>query len=361
MNIPVARPMVGEEEIEAAIRVLRSGNYISGPEVAAFEEEFADYIGVKYAVACNSGTAALQLALQALSIEHKNQEVIVPSMSFFASVSSVVLAGATPIFADVDDRCNIDPNDIQQYLWSGTKAIIPVHLYGHPCQIDKINQIAKKNNLFVIEDCAQAHGAEFKGKKVGSLGHIGCFSFFATKNMTTIEGGMITTNNEDVASQAKVLRSHGMIDRHTHIKIAQNFRMNEVSAAIGRVQLRKLGVLNRTRIENSLELLDGIEEKEWFKLYQPEDHVKDVYFWFPIYCNKPQQFIEYLNKHDIGFRFRYHQPLYNQPCLNGCYSYNFRKNADVLSGRMFGLPNYPGLTKYQISKVIDVVNNFKPE
>lgn len=356
--IHVAKPMVGDEEINAVINVLKSGNFTSGAEVAAFEKEFAEYIGVKHAVSCNSGTAALQLAMQALNI--KGKEVVVPPMSFFATVSSVIMSGNTPVFSDVDERCNLDPENLEIYINGTAEAIIPVHFYGHPCQIDKIMEIAKRHNLFVIEDCAQAHGAEVNGRKVGSIGHIGCFSFFATKNMTTIEGGMITTNSDEVAREVKILRSHGMIDRNTHLRIGYNYRLNEVSGAMGRVQLRKLDELNKKRIEISYDLMNGIEPKEWFKLYIPEKNVKDVFFWFPIFCDYPGKFSSYLEENGIGYRFRYNKPLYDQPCLNSNYSFNFRERAENFSGKMFGLPNYPGLTKYQVNKVIDVVNNFNP-
>ena len=357
--IPVARPVIGDEEIEAAIRVLKSGMYTAGREVANFEEKFAEYIGTRYAVVCNSGIAALHLALQAYFFDD-DFEVIVPSMSFFATVSSVIIAGGKPIFVDVDDRCNMDPKDVEDKITSRTAAIIPVHLYGHPCQISEILTIARKHNLKVIEDCAQSHGAMYNYIKTGSFGDVGCFSFFATKNMTTLEGGMITTDDEKIYDVCKCLVSHGMKDRNTHLFVGYNYRMNELSAAIGRIQLKKLDMFNNKRIENSMLLLSHLDDKEWFKFYYPEEKTKDVYFWFPMYCEYPTEFSNYLKKNEIGFRFRYHQPLYKQVCLPSEYSQVFCPNAEKLSGKMFGLPNYPGLDKQELERVIDVVNSFRP-
>jgi len=356
--IPVARPVIGDKEIEAAVRVLKSGMYTSGKEVEKFEEEFASYIGTKYAVACNSGTAALHMVLASRYLGE--DEVLVPAMSFFATVSSVIMAGYIPVFVDVDDRGNMDPDDLERKITSRSSAVMPVHFYGNPCQIDRILDIAKKHKLSVIEDCAQAHGATFKQQKVGSFGLAGCFSFFATKNMTTIEGGMVTTNDEEKAKFCKMMRSHGMTDRNTHLILGYNYRMNELSAAVGRVQLKRLDLFNKLRTVNSTYLLGRIEDKEWFKLYYPEPHKKDVYFWFPIYCEYPEKFSKHLKDNGIGFRFRYNEPLYKQPCLPSRYYTVHCPNAERLSGKIFGLPNYPALSLEELDKVIDVVNSFKP-
>lgn len=356
--IPVARPVITNDEIEAAIRVLESGMYTSGKEVEKFEEEFAAYIGTKYAVACNSGTAALHLSLASRYLGE--DEVLVPSMSFFATVSSVMMAGYIPIFVDVDDRGNMDPEDLERKITSRSSAVIPVHLYGHPCDMDKIVDITNRYNLTLIEDCAQAHGAEFKQQKVGSFGEMGCFSFFATKNMTTIEGGMITTNDEEVTKFCKMMRSHGMSDRNTHLILGYNYRMNELSAAIGRVQLKRLDLLNKLRVVNSTYLLGNIEDKDWFKLYYPEPNKKDVYFWFPIYCEFPEKFSKHLKDNGIGFRFRYNEPLYKQLCLPSHYYKVYCPTAEKLSGKMFGLPNYSALSIEELDQVIDVVNSFRP-
>ena len=241
--IKVAEPLVGEEEVNAVREVLLSGMYVSGKKVKEFEEKFAEYIGTKYAIATSSGTAALHISLACLDIG-PGDEVIVPPMTFFATIEAVLYQNAIPIFADVDENYCMDPKSIENVITNRTKAIIPVHLFGYSANMKRIMEIARKYDLYVIEDCAQAHGTEYYGKKVGSIGHIGAFSFFATKNMTTGEGGMITTNDEEVAKKAKMIRSHGMIDRDNHIMLGYNYRMTEMEAAFGLVQLSKLDQLN---------------------------------------------------------------------------------------------------------------------
>jgi len=361
--IKVAIPIIGQEEIDAAVEVLKSGMYTSGKIVNKFEEEFAEYIGTKYAVACNSGTAALHMVLKCLGID-EDSRVIVPDMSFFASASSVFMAGGGVEFADVKyDDCNINPKSIEKLIDLDTRAIMPVHFYGNPCDMDEIMKIADDNNLFVIEDCAQAHGAEYKGKKVGSFGIANCFSFFATKNMTTIEGGMITTDEKYIYNKCKQLRSHGMTDRNTHSMIGYNYRMTELNGAIGRVQLRKLDEMNDKRINNSHYLHDGIKTDRVHSLVREEDypHKKHVYFWFPVEVNPIwiPKFMEHLQENGIGYRHRYLKPLHTQPLFKGQYDYD-NSGAELMSGRVFGLPNHPGLGYKDLDKVIEVVNNFKP-
>jgi len=353
--IPVARPVIDNDEIDAAINVLKSGNYTSGPIVEIFEEQFSNYIGTKYAVACNSGTAALHMVY--LYLMARGKKFITTPMSFFATVSAGLMTGAEPIFVDVDDRCNINADLIEEAITDDVIAIAPVHFYGHPCEIEKIVEIGNKYNIPVIEDCAQAHGAEYKHKCVGSFGFAGCFSFFSTKNMTTIEGGMITTNNFELYSFCKCIRSHGMTDRNTHMYVGYNYRMSELNAAIGLAQFTKLNKLNDKRIENSLFLQNHISNKN-LVLFISKNYVKDVYFWQPVYTDKPKEFSKYLKENGIGFRYRYNEPLYKQPVLDYLYDGQYLENAERFSGKMFGLPNYPGLTDTDLEKVVEVVNGF---
>ena len=212
----MAQHIVGKKKIKAVKKVILSGRYDSGHKVKEFENKFANYLGIKYAVAINSGTAALHVALAVLNIE-AGDEVIVPPLTFFSTISSVLHQNATPIFADIDlENFCLDSQDIEKKITKHTKAIIPVHLYGNSAEMDKIMTIAKKYNLKVIEDAAQAHGTEYKNKKVGAIGDIGCFSFFATKHMTTGEGGILVTNNKEWADLARIIRSHGMTRRENH-------------------------------------------------------------------------------------------------------------------------------------------------
>ena len=215
-RIKVAIPLVGEEELEGLREVLYSGVYVSNKKVKEFEEKFSNYCETKYGAACNSGTAALHVALAAYGVG-PGDEVIVPDLTFFSTATSVLHQNAIPVFADIDENTfTLDPDDFEKKITERTKAVIPVHYFGHPADMDRINEIAKRHNIIVIEDCAQAHGATYKGKKVGSLGNCGCFSFFATKNMTTGEGGMITTDDEDIVILSQKIINHGMSGRNTH-------------------------------------------------------------------------------------------------------------------------------------------------
>jgi len=360
--IKVAVPLIDDEEIQAAVDVLKSGNYTSGPIVEKFEAEFASYIGTKYAIACNSGTAALHMVLLSLGIG-PGDEIIVPAMSFFATMSSVMMTGAEPVFCDVGPFANIYCDDIEKHITPRTKAIMPVHFFGTPCNIVDVKKIADKYNLHVIEDCAQAHGATWNGKKVGSFGIANCFSFFATKNMTTVEGGMVTTDNKYVYEQCKLLRSHGMPDRDHHSIVGYNYRMNEVFAAIGRVQLKKLDSLNTRRILFSEYLQKHIIDKDGYeKLYASDfkDSVaKSVYFWFPIIFKSKtlaQNGMKYLKENGIEFRYRYNEPLYRQPVFRGKYDSFSLQNAEKLSGCIIGLPNHPKMSLQEVRQVVDIMN-----
>ena len=228
-----------QNEVEKeVINVMRSGSYILGKHNKAFEQEMADFIGVKYSVALNSGTDALHLALRALDIG-AGDEVITVAFTFVATTEAIGIVGATPVFVDINpDTFNMDANLIEEKITPKTKAILPVHLYGQPCDMDKIMEIAKKHNLYVIEDCCQAIGAEFKGKKVGSFGDIGCYSFYPTKNLGTMgDGGLAVTNSETLKNRMIALRNHGGAVRYYHDEIGVNSRLDEIQAAILRVKL----------------------------------------------------------------------------------------------------------------------------
>ena len=259
--IPISRPIIGAAEEEAVLRVLRSGRLAQGPEVEAFESEFAPLAAAVHAVACANGTAALHLALLAHGIG-PGDEVIVPSFTFAGSANAVLACGAKPVFCDVlvDDFC-IDASDADERITAATKAIMPVYLYGQTADMDAIARLAERRGLAVVEDACQAHGATFAGAPAGSFG-TATFSLYATKNITTGEGGMVTTNDDSVAERLRLLRSHGMAERYVHTTFGLNLRMTEIEAAIGRVQLRNLDAWNERRRENAAFYsaeLDGIE------------------------------------------------------------------------------------------------------
>lgn len=367
IRIPVSRPLVGDEEVEAVSRVIRSGRYASGPVVAKFENAFAEWNGSIYAVAVNSGTAALHIAMEAIGIG-SGDEVVVPPLTFFATVSSVLYLGATPIFADIDqdDLC-LSPDSVVDVLTDKTRCILPVHLFGASAKMDRLINIAEKRGISVIEDCAQAHGTTFHGKKVGSIGRAGAFSFFATKHMTTGEGGIITTDDEQVAKAALCLRNHGMEGRDDHIRLAYNNRMTEMGGAMGLVQLAKLDTLNERRIRNSQIILDSVRELDWAIVPVPDGNRTHTYFWCPVMV-KPDsgrsidELKEYLLSHGIGFRHRYVEPLYRQPVLRKVkaqkYDNIYLPVVERIAGNVIGLPNHPGLTEKERNRVIDALRGF---
>jgi perosamine synthetase len=276
-SIPVSEPFLGGNEEKYVAECVKS-SWISslGKYIPQFEEGFAKFCGAKHGVAVMNGTAAIQLALVALGVK-PGDEVIIPDLTFVATASTVTYAGAVPVFVDSEPNTwNIDPEKIEAAITDKTKAIIPVHLYGHPCDMDPIMEIAKKHNLKVIEDCAEAHGAEYKGKKVGTIGDVGCFSFYGNKIITTGEGGLITTNDSELADRMQFLKDHAMKPekRYWHPELGFNFRMTNVQAAIGVAQLEQIDNFLEIKKKNAklyAELLKGIKgitiqpEAEWAK------------------------------------------------------------------------------------------------
>lgn len=259
LPIPAARPVIGDAEIEAAVRVLRSGHVIQGPEVAAFEEEFSELVGERTCVAVNSGTSALQLSLMALGIG-AGDEVVVPSFSFAATANAVRLVGAEPVFADITPGTYcLDPAAASAVIGPRTAALMPVHLYGHPADMDHLMPLAARHGLAVVEDACQAHGATLHGRPVGTFGQAGCFSFYPTKNMHALEGGMITTGDRELARTLRLLRNQGMEQRYEHEIVGANLRMTDVAAAVGRVQLKQLSAWTEQRRANAKVLDSRIE------------------------------------------------------------------------------------------------------
>ena len=248
--IPISRPIIGAEEEEAVVRVLRSGRLAQGPEVEAFEREFAALAGTAHAIACANGTAALHLALLAHAIG-PGDEVIVPSFTFAASANAVLACGGRVVFCDArdDDFC-IDVADAERRVTAATKAVMPVHMYGQTADMDAVAAFAGRHGLAIVEDAAQAHGASFGDRAAGSFG-TACFSLYATKNVMTGEGGMVTTGDDDVSGSLRLLRNHGMEERYVHTTFGLNLRMTEIAAAIGRVQLSRLKDGNARRRENA--------------------------------------------------------------------------------------------------------------
>lgn len=352
--IPVSSPQIGKEEEKAIARVLRSGNLAQGSEVARFEEEFSEAAtGGLYCVAVNSGTSALHLTLLALGIG-KGDEVIVPSFTFAATANAVSMTGATPIFADIDSKTfNIDVDHMNGLINAATRAIIPVHLYGHPADMTRIKEFAERRNLSVIEDAAQAHLARVAGKPVGAWGSAAAFSFYPTKNMTTGEGGMVVTSDIDLARRVRLLRNQGQDMKYHNEVIGLNNRMTDIHAAIGRVQLRKLFAWTQLRREKA-----KIYDRELIGVQIPfrMHDIEHVYHQYTIRVPRGlrDSVATHLQERGIGTGIYYPVPVHRLPAYDSNLELTETEKAveEVLS-----LPIHPRLTNEQQDFVIDEIND----
>ena len=357
IKVPIAKPIIGEEEIENVVEVLKSGMIAQGPRVAEFEEKYAEWVGAEYAIAVNSGTAALHVALLSCGVG-EGDEVITTPFTFIASGNSILYTGAKPVFADIDlETYTMDPDSIEALITENTKAILPVQLYGQSANMDKINEIAEKHGLIVIEDAAQAHGAKFGEKNVGTLGDMACFSFYPTKNMTTSEGGIITTDDEDLAENAKMFRAHGASVRYHHDEIGYNFRMTDISAAIGLAQLNKIDEFNDKRIENAAYLNEGLKDVDGVITPHCADKAKHVYHQYTIRVEKGNRddWVDIINECGVGTGIHYPIPLYNQPIYKSLGIEGDCPKAEHAADNVISLPVHPSLTKEDLDRVICAV------
>lgn len=362
VRVPLLRPILDDEMVEAAVQALQNERFVLGESVFKFEEEFARYIGVKYAISTNSGTDALHIALLALGVGSKD-EVLTTPFSFIASANCILHAGAKPIFADIDLRTyTLDLGEVKKAITPRTRAMLPVHLYGHPADMDALMDIADERGLFVVEDACQAHGAEFNGRKVGSIGHVGCFSFYPSKNMTVCgDGGMITTNDPDVAERAASLRNCGRVDRYLHDKVGFTARLNTVNAAIGLVQLKRLDAWNEARRRiariyyKRLSGIDGL-------ILPPEGdgRVKPVYHLFTIRTPYRDALKEWLLSQGIECRVYYPIPIHLQPIYKHLYGFSGGEfpRAEEAARTCLSIPMWPGLTDDQVRYVCDKIEEF---
>ncbi len=358
--IKVNAPFVGEDEIQAVSEVIKSGMLAHGSVVEEFEREFAKYLGVPYLLTVSNGTIALYVALKALGVGG-NDEVIVPDFTFFATASTVVLAGATPVFADIDlETYTLDPASVEELITDRTKAIVVVHLYGHPAKMDEILRIAREHGLYVIEDCAQSHGAEYRGVKTGSIGDAGAFSFYATKNLTMGEGGAISTKSKDIADFVRLYRNHGQTKRYYHEVIGWNFRITNIQAAIGLQQLRKLDQMNSRRREIAKLYRDELGGIESLRLPVEKPWAKHVYHQFTVWVEGDgtrDRLAEYLMEHGVQVGIHYPRPLHTQPALRK-YFRTPCPNAENASTHVLSLPMHPGLSEEDVLTVTKLVKEF---
>jgi len=351
--IPISKPLLGEEEFEAVRQVMASGYVVQGPRTAAFEEAFAQVCGVRYAVATSSGTSALHIALLAHGIG-PGDEVITTPFTFIASASAILFTGARPVFVDVEaETFNIDPAQIEARITARTRAILPVHLYGHPCEMDAIMEIAARHGLIVIEDAAQAVGAEYHGRRVGSFG-TGCFSLYATKNVTSVEGGMITTDDAELADRARLLRSHGQRERYYHESLGYNLRMTDIQAAIGLVQLGKLEAYTAARQANAAYLsahLRGVITPT------VRPGCRHVFHQYTIrVADGRDEAVRRLNEAGVGTGIFYPLPLHHQKVFRDRGYDDCLPVAERLAQEVISLPIHPALTPADLEQIVAAVN-----
>ncbi len=353
--IPIAKPLIGEEEKRAVLEVLDSGMLAQGPRVRAFEETFAEYCGVKYAIATSSGTTALHVALLAHRIG-PGDEVITTPFTFISSANSILFVGARPVFADIDPATfNICPELIEAAITPRTKAIMPVHLFGLLADMGSIMEIAGRHGLLVVEDACQAHGAEYEGKRAGSFGS-GCFSFYPTKNITAAEGGMVTTDDEEIAEQCRVIRQHGMRRRYYHDQMGFNFRMTDVHAAIVLAQLQKLERFNEARIANARYLSQHLEG---VVIPTVPDGYRHVFHQYTIRATDGRRdaVLEGLREKGIGTGVYYPVPVHKQRVYVEQGYEATLPEAERAAEEVLSLPVHPGLSSADLKTIVAAVNS----
>ncbi len=358
--IPIAKPQIDEAEVQAVTEVLRSGIIAQGQRVADFENAFTECSGTEHAIAVNSGTAALHAALLAHGIG-EGDEVITSPFSFIATANSILYTNARPVFSDIEGKTfNLDPEQISEKITSKTKAIMPVHLYGHPAEMKIIREIAEDHKLAIIEDACQAHGAKYDGKTVGSFG-TGAFSFYPTKNMTTSEGGIITSNDKKIADKCRMIRNHGSSQRYLHGILGFNLRMTDISASIGLVQLGKLGNYTAQRQQNAKKLTQGLETIEGITCPEVREGCEHVFHQYTIRTQERDKLAEYLNHNGIGTGIHYPIPIHKQPLYQELGYADELPESEKASAEVLSLPVHPQLNESEIDIIINTIRQWSEE
>ncbi|MBD8007342.1 DegT/DnrJ/EryC1/StrS family aminotransferase [Bacillus norwichensis] len=363
--IPITDPkgqltFIQDKIINKINEVLVSGKYILGPHVTELENEIAGRLGVSDAIAVANGTDALVLTLHSYGIG-MGDEVITTPFSFFATAEAVSRVGATPVFVDIDETFNIDPLKINEKITSATKAILPVHLFGQPAAMDEINSIAAEHGLVVIEDACQAFGAKYKGKEVGSLGNAACFSFFPTKNLSTIgDGGVIVTSDKKAAKRIRALRAHGSTQKYFHSEIGYNSRLDELHAAILLICLEYIDSWNEKRRVLAKRYLKELKDTVCLTMPPAIEHTTHVYHLFCVQSEYRKEMIDCLNEAEIQTGIYYPRCIHLQEAYA---SLGYRKgdfpNAELLSDRLFAIPLFPTMTIEEQDQVISALRNFE--
>ncbi|WP_458205195.1 DegT/DnrJ/EryC1/StrS family aminotransferase [Haladaptatus sp. NG-SE-30] len=361
--IPIADPELGEAEIEATVECLEDGQLADGPEVRTFEDEFAAFCGTEFGVATSNGTTALHAAFAALGIGPGDRVVTSP-FSFVASANAIRLTGAEPVFADIDpETYTLDPHAVEVAVREhDADAILAVHLYGLPAEMGHLQDIAETHDLALVEDAAQAHGAEFEGRTVGSFGDAACFSFYPTKNMTTGEGGMVTTDRRDVAERTASFVNHGRptaeggCSSYDHVRLGHNFRMTSMAAAIGRVQLSRLPKYNEARRANAAYLTDSLRDASVQPPYEP-GNCRHVYHQYTVRTDDREGLRTHLEERGVGTGVYYPTPIHEQPAYD-----HVDHNAPVaerVSGEVLSLPVHPGLSSADVETIASAITSYE--
>ena len=345
-----------KNEIDTAVAdVLQNTHFIMGPNVQQFESEAAQYLGVKHAISCNSGTDALHLALRACGIG-ENDEVITTPFSFAATAEAICYVGATPVFVDIEpDTYNISTKAIEAAIRSNTKAILPVHIFGQVANMQEITKLAKDNNLRIIEDCAQSFGAQINNQQTGSFGDAGCFSFFPSKNLGCYgDGGLFTTNSDEIAEQFTLLKSHGSKVRNQHEIVGWNSRLDELQAAILRIKLKNIDEFNKNRMAVAKKYNELLSSPS---ICTPsfEENMSHVFHQYTLLSENRDAISEQLNKESIGHAIYYPIPLSKQPAFSSISRTESLTVTQDICNKCISLPMFPEMSDKQIEKVVDTV------
>jgi perosamine synthetase len=366
MNIPLSKPYVDQEIKGRVLEVIDSGNYILGSQSRNFEKEFSQFVGVKHAVLTSSGTSAIFLCLKALGVG-PGDGILVPSLTAFPTVEPIFHVGARPVFVDIDETFTMDPQHLETLLknrdWptgvGKMKGVLPVHLYGHSADMDSILGLAKKYGLFVLEDCCQAHGARYKGKRVGSIGVAGCFSFYPSKNLTVFgDGGILVTSEDQVAETSRMLRDHGRKAKYEHELVGYNLRFNEIQAAVGRLQLQRLDGFNESRRKIAGWYKDGLKGLPVIAP-QGQDWAEPVYHLYVIQTSQRDELATYLKEKGVQTGIHYPIPCHLQPGVRNTIGAQPKlERTEVVVDKILSLPIYPELEKEKVEFVCATIREF---
>ncbi|HFL3236662.1 TPA: DegT/DnrJ/EryC1/StrS family aminotransferase [Clostridioides difficile] len=363
-NIPIAKPSIGTEEIEAVTRVLETGQLAQGETVYQFEREFSEHFGYTGSAAVANGTAALHVALLAAGVK-PGDKVITTPFTFVATSNAILYCNALPVYADVDESTfNISPESIRKAAneFPDARYLLLVHLFGQPCEMDKIIEVSKEFNLTIIEDCAQAHGASYQSTPVGNFGAGGTFSFYPTKNMSTGEGGMIVSQDQHFLNKSKVLINHGSKQRYVHEVLGYNYRMTNIAAALGVEQLKKIDQMNSARRKNAEFYFSNIKN-QLVKLPFVHEFSHHVFHQFTITTSYRDQLVRYLDEKGIGTGIHYQLPLHRQKHINDYLTAAKQRSyscptADRLAEQVLSIPVNPALSLEDLEYIVHAINNF---